>query len=106
MSMLDWIKSYEERRHSSKGPREPNWALSAHWASTKYDFADPSVTSEYVPSQGCSVGDCINSMKKLWKKYRILGYNGEPRGDIAWKLRNLQRDLGLIERSEFPELEG
>ena len=44
-------------------------------------------------------------MKKLWKSYKIAGRNGEPRGDIAWNIRNLQGSLG-IERSHFPELEG
>jgi len=54
---------------------------------------------------GCSVGGCISALKKLWKSYKIAGRNGEPRGDIAWNIRNLQGFLG-IERSHFPELEG
>ena len=54
---------------------------------------------------GCRVGGCISALKKLWKSYKIAGRNGEPRGDIAWNIRNLQGSLG-IERSHFPELEG
>ena len=50
-------------------------------------------------------GPACNSLKKLWKSYKIAGRNGEPRGDFAWKIRNIQSAMG-IEKSEFPELEG
>jgi hypothetical protein len=50
-------------------------------------------------------GPACNSLKKLWKSYKIAGRNGEPRGDFAWKIRNIQFAMG-IEKSEFPELEG
>jgi hypothetical protein len=92
-----WLRDYEARRHS----KQPNES----WQSSKYDFSDPYVRLEYVPEMGCSVGGCISALKKLWKSYKIAGRNGEPRGDIAWNIRNLQGSLG-IERSHFPELEG
>ena len=95
-----WLRDYEARRHS-KQPKE----LKESWQSSKYDFSDPDVRLEYVPEMGCSVGGCISALKKLWKSYKIAGRNGEPRGDIAWNIRNLQGSLG-IERSHFPELEG
>ena len=95
-----WLKRYERSRHSSK--RQPNKS----WASSKYDFTDPNVRLEYVPEMSCSVGGCISALKKLWKSYKICGRTGEPRSDIAWNIRNLQGSLGLIERSNFPELEG
>jgi len=94
-----WLKDYEARRHSK--PKE----LKESWQSSKYDFSDPDVRLEYVPEMGCSVGGCISALKKLWKSYKIARRNGEPRGDIAWNIRNLQGSLG-IERSHFPELEG
>jgi len=50
-------------------------------------------------------GPACNSLKKLWKSYKIAGRNGEPRGDIAWKINAIQKAMG-IEKSEFPELEG
>jgi hypothetical protein len=92
-----WLRDYERSRHS----KQPNES----WQSSKYDFSDPDVRLEYVPEMGCSVGGCISALKKLWKSYKIAGRNGEPRGDIAWNIRNLQGSLG-IERSHFPELEG
>jgi hypothetical protein len=95
-----WLRDYERSRHS-KQPKE----LKESWQSSKYDFSDPDVRLEYVPEMGCSVGGCISALKKLWKSYKIAGRNGEPRGDIAWNIRNLQGSLG-IERSHFPELEG
>jgi hypothetical protein len=95
-----WLRDYEAQRHS-KQPKE----LKESWQSSKYDFSDPDVRLEYVPEMGCSVGGCISALKKLWKSYKIAGRNGEPRGDIAWNIRNLQGFLG-IERSHFPELEG
>ncbi|MGA9150674.1 MAG: hypothetical protein WBZ36_08850 [Candidatus Nitrosopolaris sp.] len=95
-----WLRDYKARRHS-KQSKEPNEL----WHSSKYDFSDPDVRLEYVPEMGCSVGGCISALKKLWKSYKIAGRNGEPRGDIAWNIRNLQGSLG-IERSHFPELEG
>jgi len=39
------------------------------------------------------------------KAYEIAGRNGEPRGDIAWRIRNIQTQMG-IEKCDFPELEG
>ena len=59
----------------------------------------------YLPSIGMNVGVAWNSLKKLWKSYKIAGRTGEPRRDIAWKINRLQAGLDL-ERSEFPELEG
>ena len=50
-------------------------------------------------------GPACNSLKKLWKSYKIAGRNGEPRRDIAWKINVIQKAMG-IEKSEFPELEG
>ncbi|MGC2570459.1 MAG: hypothetical protein WA364_03030 [Candidatus Nitrosopolaris sp.] len=95
-----WLRDYEAQRHS-KQPKE----LKESWQSSKYDFSDPDVRLAYVPEMGCSVGGCISALKKLWKSYKIAGRNGEPRGDIAWNIRNLQGSLG-IKRSHFPEIEG
>jgi hypothetical protein len=41
----------------------------------------------------------------LWKSYKIAGRTGEPRSDLAWKINQIQKAMG-IEKSEFPELEG
>lgn len=60
---------------------------------------------EYVPEMGCSVGGCISALRKSCTAYRIAGRNGEPRGDLAWRINRLQTSLG-VERSNFPELEG
>ena len=49
-------------------------------------------------------GPACNSLKKLWKSYKIAGRTGEPRSDIAWKINQIQKAMG-IEVSQFPELE-
>lgn len=59
----------------------------------------------YLPELGMCWGPACNSLKKLWKSYKIAGRNGEPRRDIAWKINAIQKAMG-IEKSEFPELEG
>lgn len=41
----------------------------------------------------------------MWKRYKIAGRTGEPRSDLAWKINQIQKAMG-IEKSEFPELEG
>jgi hypothetical protein len=51
------------------------------------------------------LGPAWNSLKKLWKSYKIVGRTGEPRSDTAWKINRLQVAMGL-EKSDFPELEG
>src|SRR5215831_16897569 len=97
MSQYRWIKSYEKRRF-----KEPNES----WICSKYGIMDWREAREiYLPSIGVNVGVAWNSLKKLWKSYKIAGRTGEPRRDIAWKINRLQAGLDL-ERSEFPELEG
>ncbi len=98
--MQKWLINYERLRHS-KQPKE----LKESWQSSKFDFTDPNVRLEYVPDMGCSVGGCISALKRSWKAYYIAGRNGEPRGDLAWRINSLQSSLG-IEKSTFPELEG
>jgi hypothetical protein len=50
-------------------------------------------------------GQCCSALKRSWKAYEIAGRNAEPRGDIAWRIRNIQTQMG-IEKSDFLELEG
>jgi len=50
-------------------------------------------------------GPACNSLKKLWKSYKIAGRNGEPRRDTAWKINAIQKTMG-IQKSEFPEGDG
>src|SRR5437016_12963264 len=95
--MRKWLVNYERLRHSKR--------LNESWISTKYDFTDPNVRLEYVPEMRCSVGGCISALKGSWKAYRIAGRNGEPRADLAYRIRNLQLAMG-IPTTEFEELEG
>jgi len=59
----------------------------------------------YLPEIGMCWGPACNSLKKLWKSYKIAGRTGEPRSDIAWNIRNLQRSMG-IQETYFEELQG
>jgi hypothetical protein len=98
--MEKWLRNYEYQRHSRKNPKEPNES----WQSSKYDFTDPNVRLEYVPEMGCSVGGCISSLKRSWRVFEIAGRNGEPRGDLAWRINHVQDTLGipLTEFEEYP----
>jgi hypothetical protein len=98
--MLKWLVNYERQRHS----KEPN----EFWISSKYDIQGlhwQELQQIYLPELKMCWGPACNSLRKLWKSYKIAGQNGEPRGDIAWRINKIQSAMG-IEKSEFPELEG
>lgn len=98
--MQRWLRNYERLRHS----QQPNES----WVSSKYPIEGMhwrELQQIYLPELKMCWGPACNSLKKLWKSYKIAGRNGEPRGDFAWKIRNIQSAMG-IEKSEFPELEG
>src|SRR5215471_16292440 len=95
-----WLRDYERSRHS----KQPNES----WISSKYDIQGlpwQELQQIYLPELGMCWGPACNSLKKLWKSYKIAGRNGEPRRDIAWKINAIQKAMG-IQKSEFPELEG
>lgn len=98
--MTSWLKNYENRKLDKQG-----WQSDESWQSNKYDFNDPSVRLEYVPEMKCSVGGCISALKKNWRAFYIAGRNGEPRGDIAWRINHIQDALGLS-LTEFYEYPG
>ena len=104
--MDEWLHAYELRR-SSKNSKE----LKEHnekWISSKYDIQNMHWTELqqlYLPDLGMCWGPACNSLKKLWKSYKIAGRTGEVRSDIAWNIRNIQRAMGIPE-SQFEELEG
>ena len=100
--MRRWLQDYESRR-SSKNPKEPN----EHWVSSKYDTQNMHWTELqqlYLPELGMCWGPACSSLKRLWKSYKIAGRSGEARSDIAWKIRNIQRSMG-IQETFFEELE-
>lgn len=101
--MQRWLQNYERSRHS-KQLKEPN----EHWVSSKYPIENMHWTELqqlYLPDIGMCWGSACSAIKKLWKSYKIAGRTGEPRSDIAWKIRNIQRAMGIPE-SQFEELEG
>jgi hypothetical protein len=101
--MRRWLQDYESRR-SSKIPKEPN----EHWVSSKYDTQNMHWTELqqlYLPELGMCWGPACSSLKRLWKSYKIAGRSEEARSDIAWKIRNIQRSMG-IQETFFEELEG
>jgi DNA relaxase NicK len=59
----------------------------------------------YLPDLGMCWGPACNSLKKLWKSYKIASRTGEVNSDIAWNIRNIQRAMRIPE-SQFEELEG
>ena len=98
--MQRWLRNYENLRHS----KQPNES----WVSSKYPIEGMHWTELqqlYLPELKMCWGPACNSLKKLWKSYKIAGRTGEVRSDIAWNIRNIQRAMGIPE-SRFEELEG
>jgi hypothetical protein len=96
-----WLMNYERMRVKSN-------TLNESWISSKYEIQGmpwQELQQIYLPELRMCWGPACNSLKKLWKSYKIAGQNGEPRGDIAWKINRIQNAMG-IEKSEFPELKG
>src|SRR5215469_3414094 len=99
--MRKWLMNYERMRHKSNTPDES-------WISSKYDIQGmpwQELQQIYLPELRMCWGPACNSLKKLWKSYKIAGRTGEPRSDIAWKINTIQKAMG-IQKSEFRELEG
>jgi len=99
--MRKWLMNYERMRLKSNTPNES-------WISSKYDIQGmpwQELQQIYLPELRMCWGPACNSLKKLWKSYKIAGRTGEPRSDIAWKINTIQKAMG-IQKSEFPELEG
>jgi len=97
---MTWLKSYERERHSN----EPNES----WISSRFDIQGlgwRAASEIYLPELRMTLGKACNSLKKLWKNYKIAGRTGEYRDDIAWKIVRIESVLG-IEKTEFSELEG
>jgi hypothetical protein len=98
--MRKWLVNYERLRHS-KRPNES-------WISSRYDIQGmhwQELQQLYLPELNMRWGPAVSALKKLWKSYKIAGRTGEPRSDIAWKINQIQKAMG-IEKSEFPELQG
>jgi len=98
--MQRWLENYERIRHSKQ--------RNESWISFKYPIEGmhwQELQQIYLPELKMCWGPACNSLKKLWKAYKIAGHQGGYRADIAWKIRNIQSAMG-IEKSNFPELEG
>ena len=83
--------NYERMRLKSNTPNES-------WISTKYDIQGlpwQELQQIYLPELGMCTA--CNSLKKLWKSYKIAGRHR----DIAWKINAIQKTIS-IEKSEFP----
>ena len=97
-----WLQNYERSRHS-KQQKEPKES----WISSKYDTQGhwQEVQQIWIPELQMNWGKAVSALRKSWTAYRIAGRNGEPRADLAYRIRFIQSSLG-IEKSTFPELEG
>jgi hypothetical protein len=80
---------------------------SESWISSKYDTQGhwQEVQQIWIPELQMNWGRAVSALRKSWTAYRIAGRNGEPRADLAYRIRSIQSSLG-IEKSTFPELEG
>jgi hypothetical protein len=98
--MWKWLVNYERLRHSKR--------LNESWISSRYDTQGmhwQELQQLYLPELNMRWGPAVSALKKLWKSYKIAGRTGESRSDLAWKINQIQKAMG-IEKSEFPELEG
>jgi len=98
--MQSWIRNYERVRHSKQHNES--------WVSSKYDIEGihwTDLQQIYLPELGMCFGPACSALRKSWRQYKIAGRNGEPRGDLAYRIVRIQRALG-IPQSDFPELQG
>src|SRR5215469_14540893 len=97
--MTRWLQSYEKRRHSRRNSKQHLKEPNESWISSKYDLQGTdwqTLQQMYLPELKMCFGPACNSLKKLWKSYKIAGRTGEPRSDIAWKINQIQDALGIL----------
>jgi hypothetical protein len=93
-----WLRDYERSRHS----KQPNES----WAQSKFGNLPWREAREiWLPEVNMTVGVTWNRLRKLWRRYKISGSNGDSRLQTAYDINRLQAALDLP-RSDFPELEG
>jgi hypothetical protein len=93
-----WLRDYERSRHS----KQPNES----WAQSKFGNLPWREAREiWLPEVNMTVGFTWNRLRKLWRRYKISGSNGDSRLQTAYEINRLQSVLDLP-RSDFPELEG
>ena len=97
--MTRWLQNYEKRRHSRRNSKQHLKEPNESWISSKYDLQGTdwqTLQQMYLPELKMCFGPACNSLKKLWKSYKIAGRTGEPRSDIAWKINRIQDALGIL----------
>jgi len=95
--------NYERRHSKNRGPNEK-------WISNKYDLQEHWQEVQQTSIKGkdgrfLNIGEVTSALKRSWKAYKVAGQNGEPRGDIAWRINLLEDGLGLTEKEIFPEIQ-
>ena len=96
-----WLRIYDNLRTKAPNHNEG-------WTSTIYDIQGmhwQELQQLYLPELNMRWGPAVSALKKLWKSYKIAGRTGEPRSDLAWKINQIQKAMG-IEKSEFPGTRG
>jgi hypothetical protein len=102
--MQKWIRRYDRRRRLGVNSQQPT---NESWISSKYDTGIHWTELEriYLPEINMTWGQACSAIKKSWFSYKMAGKSGMYRGDIAYRIQNIQRVMG-IPITEFDELEG
>jgi len=98
-----WIRSYERHKMKIKTERE----LNESWALSRYNVGSWQDSQKiFIKSLGLTIGQSWWKIRRLWRKYKMLGRKGEYRDDVAYQINRLAvgLDLGRVDLPEIADL--
>lgn len=95
-----WIRDYERRK--IRNDRQ----LNESWASSRYNTGDWRQDQNVRLASGLTVGRSWWKLRRLWRKYKIIGREGGYRDDIAYQINCLavSLDIGRVDLPETADL--
>lgn len=91
--MQKWLKNYENLRHSKEKETNELWISSKGYDTQNMPREE--LQKLWIPGLKMTYGATVSALTKSWTAYRIAGRNGEPRGDLAIRILNIQKNLGI-----------
>lgn len=91
--MRKWLKNYENLRHSKEKETNELWISSKGYDTQNMPREE--LQKLWIPGLKMTYGAAVSALTKSWTAYRIAGRNGEPRGDLAIRILNIQKNLGI-----------
>ena len=109
--MRRWLEHYisngSNELSQEQGQRQSReYNHNPDWQSHKYDLSDwRSAQQIYLPELGMKLGPATNKMKKLWRLWHKAQREGTPKRDHAYNIAKIQYAIGLINPTQFDELQ-